>query len=131
MEQHLSTVRQRPSFKRPFFFVFFCKEENTHFLGEKMELLHHKRARKPQIKWVMQYITSSPCGSRGPKAKRVESGPELGFLYSSAVSPLGLRHILLWGAIVNRTYGVHKKLPGIDLTIFTSNIFGPIDCGPP
>ena len=33
-----------------------------------------------------------------------------------------LVRLALWGTIVNRTYGVHKNLPGIYLTIFTNNI---------
>ena len=31
--------------------------------------------------------------------------------------------LLLRGAIVNRTYGIHKNLPGIHLPIFTNNIW--------
>ena len=34
------------------------------------------------------------------------------------------------GTIVNRTYGMHKNLPGIYLTILLT-IFGPINYGPP
>ena len=32
------------------------------------------------------------------------------------------RHLLLRGGIVHRTYGIHKTVPGIYLTIFTNNI---------
>ena len=37
---------------------------------------------------------------------------------------------ILRGTIVNKTYGIHKNLPGIYLTIFLT-IFGSISYGPP
>ena len=35
----------------------------------------------------------------------------------------GSNPLLLRGAIVNGTYGIHKNLPGIYLTIFTNNFW--------
>ena len=31
--------------------------------------------------------------------------------------------VLIWGNIVNRAYGMHKKLPAIHLTIFSNSIW--------
>ena len=39
--------------------------------------------------------------------------------------------LLLRGTILNRTYDIHKNLPGIYLAIFTDDLFGTIYFGPP
>ena len=54
---------------------------------------------------------------------------ELSSLLSIVLLMVLLVLLLLRGTVVNRTYGLHKNLPGIYLTIFT--IFGPIYYGPP
>ena len=52
-------------------------------------------------------------------------------LFCDLNGPLVGRYVLR-GAIVNRTYGIHKHLPGIYLTIFIQTyIFGPVNYGPP
>ena len=38
--------------------------------------------------------------------------------------------ILLRGAILNRTYGIHKKLLGVYISLFLLTISGPIYYGP-
>ena len=47
-----------------------------------------------------------------------ESGVCMLFVLSTRRHP-----ILLQGTLVNRTYGTHKNLPGICVTIFTNNIW--------